>query len=82
MRMSSEMFPFASHDKYGYDLSYVDKELKEVGDLAKNYGHRLTMHPGQVCVMLAQESDSSSSQCSLPNLVHQKKLLCDHLFVN
>ncbi|KAG8908806.1 hypothetical protein FRB99_003044 [Tulasnella sp. 403] len=47
MRMSSEMFPFASHAIYGYDLSYADKELKDAGDLAKKYGHRLTMHPGQ-----------------------------------
>lgn len=46
--MSSEMFPFASHEKYGYSLEYADKELKEAGDLAKKYGHRLTMHPGQV----------------------------------
>ena len=42
------MFPFASHDKYGYDLSFAAAELKEAGDLAKKYGHRLTMHPGQV----------------------------------
>jgi UV DNA damage endonuclease len=48
MRMSSEMFPFASHAKYGYDLSFAATELKEAGDLAKKYGHRLTMHPGQV----------------------------------
>ncbi|KAG9015053.1 hypothetical protein FRB90_004992 [Tulasnella sp. 427] len=51
MRMSSEMFPFASHALYGYDLSYAAKELKgtkqEAGDLAKKYNHRLTMHPGQ-----------------------------------
>ncbi|KAG8883643.1 hypothetical protein FRB97_006132 [Tulasnella sp. 331] len=47
MRMSSEMFPFASHAEYGYDLSFAEKELKEAGDLAKKYGHRLTMHPGQ-----------------------------------
>ncbi|WWD20324.1 UV damage endonuclease UvdE [Kwoniella shandongensis] len=47
MRMSSEMFPFASHAKYGYDLSFADEGLKEAGALAKKYGHRLTMHPGQ-----------------------------------
>lgn len=47
MRLSSEMFPFASHLKYGYDLSFAEKELKAVGDLAKRFGHRLTMHPGQ-----------------------------------
>ena len=45
--MSSEMFPFASHDKYGYTLEFAAAELKEAGDLAKKYGHRLTMHPGQ-----------------------------------
>ncbi|KAG8925397.1 hypothetical protein FRC01_010253 [Tulasnella sp. 417] len=47
MRMSSEIFPFASHAVYGYDLSFADKELKEAGELAKKYKHRLTMHPGQ-----------------------------------
>lgn len=47
MRMSSEMFPFASHAKYGYSLDFADAELKEAGDLAKKYRHRLTMHPGQ-----------------------------------
>jgi UV DNA damage endonuclease len=46
-RMSSEMFPFASHPNYGYDLSYVDAELKEIGALAQKFGHRLTSHPGQ-----------------------------------
>ncbi|WWC65861.1 UV damage endonuclease UvdE [Kwoniella dejecticola CBS 10117] len=47
MRLSSEMFPFASHAKYGYDLAFADEGLKEAGELAKKYGHRLTMHPGQ-----------------------------------
>jgi UV DNA damage repair endonuclease len=28
MRISSEMFPFASHAKYGYSLDYAAKELK------------------------------------------------------
>ncbi|SNX82891.1 related to UV-endonuclease UVE-1 [Melanopsichium pennsylvanicum] len=47
MRLSSEVFPFASHEKYGYSLKYAEKELRTVGDLAKKLGHRLTMHPGQ-----------------------------------
>jgi UV DNA damage endonuclease len=42
------MFPFASHAKYGYDLSFADEGLKAAGDLANKYGHRITMHPGQV----------------------------------
>ncbi|KAG8933705.1 hypothetical protein FRC02_011311 [Tulasnella sp. 418] len=47
MRISSEVFPFASHGKYGYTLEYADKDLKATGDLAKRYQHRLTLHPGQ-----------------------------------
>ncbi|KAI0701982.1 UV-endonuclease UvdE-domain-containing protein [Cytidiella melzeri] len=47
LRISSEMFPFASHGELGYDLSYAKDELKAAGDLAKKLGHRLTTHPGQ-----------------------------------
>ncbi|PIL28869.1 hypothetical protein GSI_08915 [Ganoderma sinense ZZ0214-1] len=47
LRVSSEMFPFASHQEYGYSLDYAEKELKAAGDLARKYGHRLTSHPGQ-----------------------------------
>lgn len=28
MRISSDMFPFASHAKYGYSLDYAAAELK------------------------------------------------------
>ena len=47
MRMSSDMFPFASHLEYGYTLEYCKDELEEVGNLARKLGHRLTTHPGQ-----------------------------------
>ncbi|KAI1792678.1 UV-endonuclease UvdE [Ganoderma leucocontextum] len=47
LRVSSDMFPFASHEVYGYSLDYAEKELKAAGDLARKYGHRLTCHPGQ-----------------------------------
>ncbi|GAN10117.1 UV-endonuclease UvdE [Mucor ambiguus] len=47
MRLSSDMFPFASHEKIGYEIDFAAKELKEAGDLANKYKHRLTMHPGQ-----------------------------------
>ncbi|KAI0729555.1 UV-endonuclease UvdE-domain-containing protein [Fomitopsis betulina] len=46
-RMSSEMFPFASHKIHGYDLDYAREELMAAADLARKYGHRLTTHPGQ-----------------------------------
>ncbi|THH32849.1 hypothetical protein EUX98_g1369 [Antrodiella citrinella] len=47
LRVSSEMFPFASHADHGYSLEYAAEELKAAGDLAKKLGHRLTAHPGQ-----------------------------------
>jgi UV DNA damage endonuclease len=51
MRLSSEIFPFAGHDKYGYDISFAAKELAEAGEVAKRLNQRLTMHPGQFCVL-------------------------------
>ncbi|KAL7275966.1 hypothetical protein RUND412_001066 [Rhizina undulata] len=47
LRISSEMFPFASHLKYGYDLTFAKEPLREAGRVAMKYGHRLTVHPGQ-----------------------------------
>ncbi|EJD48395.1 UV-endonuclease UvdE [Auricularia subglabra TFB-10046 SS5] len=47
MRVSSEMFPFASHKQWGYSLEYARAELEAVGNKAREYGHRLTTHPGQ-----------------------------------
>jgi UV DNA damage endonuclease len=47
LRLSSDMFPYASHGTYGYSLSYCAPLLACVGELAKKYGHRLTTHPGQ-----------------------------------
>lgn len=49
MRVSSEMFPFASHEEYGYTLDYADAELKAAGEAARQHNMRLTTHPGQVC---------------------------------
>ena len=48
-RLSSEMFPFASHDVYGYRLApFASEALAEAGGVAAKLGHRLTTHPGQV----------------------------------
>jgi len=46
-RISSELFPFASHGTYGYSLDYCADLLEKAGSLALKYGHRLTTHPGQ-----------------------------------
>lgn len=48
LRLSSEMFPFASHEVYGYKLApFASEVLAEAGQVAAELGHRLTMHPGQ-----------------------------------
>ncbi|KAI1751568.1 UV-endonuclease UvdE-domain-containing protein [Xylaria castorea] len=48
MRLSSEMFPFASHQEYGYKLApFASEVLAEAGKVAGELGHRLTTHPGQ-----------------------------------
>ncbi|KAF2114651.1 UV-endonuclease UvdE-domain-containing protein [Lophiotrema nucula] len=48
MRLSSEMFPFASHDVYGYKLApFAADTLEEVGKVVAELGHRVTTHPGQ-----------------------------------
>lgn len=50
LRLSSEMFPFASHQEYGYKLApFASEVLAEAGRVAAEFGHRLTTHPGQVC---------------------------------
>jgi UV DNA damage endonuclease len=48
MRLSSEMFPFASHDEYGYKLeTFAADTLRDVGKVIAELGHRVTTHPGQ-----------------------------------
>lgn len=48
MRLSSEMFPFASHEEHGYKLApFASEVLAAAGKVAGELGHRLTTHPGQ-----------------------------------
>ncbi|KAL4872848.1 UV-endonuclease UvdE-domain-containing protein [Aspergillus spectabilis] len=48
MRLSSEMFPFASHKEYGYRLApFASEALAKVGRLVATLGHRVSVHPGQ-----------------------------------
>jgi len=49
LRLSSDMFPFASHLEYGYKLApFASGALAEAGKVAAELGHRLSTHPGQV----------------------------------
>lgn len=48
-RMSSEIFPFASHPEFceKYDMSRFVDILASLGQLAKKYNQTVTFHPGQ-----------------------------------
>lgn len=49
MRLSSEMYPFTSHEEYGYKLGpFAAETLAEVVKVVAELGHRVTTHPGQV----------------------------------
>lgn len=48
MRLSSEMFPFASHKEYGYKLApFAAGVLADAGRVVADLGHRASVHPGQ-----------------------------------
>ncbi|GLA99378.1 UV-damage endonuclease [Aspergillus tubingensis] len=48
MRLSSEMFPFASHKEYGYKLApFASEVLAKAGRVVAELGHRVSVHPGQ-----------------------------------
>ena len=48
-RMSSEMFPFASHPDFyeTYDFERFRDRLEQLGKLSRHYRQTLTFHPGQ-----------------------------------
>ena len=51
MRISSDIFPFATHPEYGYSIDFAEEYLKKAGDYAKLNKIRITMHPGQFNVL-------------------------------
>ena len=73
MRLSSEMFPFASHLEHGYSLDFADESLKELGQYARDNNMRITMHPGQYDVL------SSPSEKVIANTISDLKHHCDIL---
>jgi len=57
MRLSSEMFPFMSHEELGYEFedlpnfTIVQMLLTQIGNFADTHQHRLTYHPGPFNVL-------------------------------
>jgi len=58
-RMSSEMFPFASHPQFykTYDWEQFSVPLAQIGELSKKYNQRLTFHPGQYNQLTSARAD-------------------------
>jgi UV DNA damage endonuclease len=54
-RLSSEMFPFATHKDYLYSLDSFDPILKKIGEYARENNIRLTTHPGQYNVLSCKD---------------------------
>jgi UV DNA damage endonuclease len=66
MRLSSEMFPFASHEEYGYKLApFAAETLAEAGKVIADLGHRVTTHPGQVCLCTTKFGQKLTEYSSL-----------------
>ena len=62
MRLSSEMFPFASHLEYGYKLApFASDALAEVGRVVTELGHRVSTHPGQFTQLGSPRAEVISS---------------------
>ena len=73
MRLSSEMFPFASHLEHGYTLDFADSHLKEIGKYARDNNMRLTMHPGQYDVLSSPNKSVIANTSS--DLIHHCDIL-------
>ena len=56
-RMSSSIVPLATHPEAGWDfVSPFETEWRELGDLAKNHGLRLSFHPNQFTLFTSPKS--------------------------
>jgi UV DNA damage endonuclease len=74
LRLSSEMFPFASHLEYGYKLvPFASEALAEAGRVAAELDHRLSTHPGQFTQLGSPRSEVIGS--AIRDLEYHNELL-------
>jgi UV DNA damage repair endonuclease len=63
VRIGSDILPVYTHSDWGYYYrgsdarQYCETALRRVGDLAKSLDVRLSMHPGQFCVLASDNPD-------------------------
>ncbi|EFX01524.1 uv-endonuclease uve-1 [Grosmannia clavigera kw1407] len=74
LRLSSDMFPFASHGEHGYALApFAAETLAAAGCVAAKYGHRLTTHPGQYTQLGSPREDVVTA--ALRDLAYHAEML-------
>lgn len=75
LRVSSDMFPHISNHRnpYPYWLDFAQKELAAAGEIARRFGHRITMHPGQYDVI--GSPDEATFQNTLTDLYYHAQVL-------
>ncbi|KAK6829097.1 hypothetical protein RU639_003550 [Aspergillus parasiticus] len=74
MRLSSEMFPFASHKEYGYRLApFASEVLAEAGRVIAELGHRVSVHPGQFTQLGSPKNEVVES--SIRDLEYHSEML-------
>ncbi|KAK1139194.1 UV-damage endonuclease [Aspergillus melleus] len=74
MRLSSEMFPFASHKEYGYKLApFAADALGDAGRVIAELGHRVSVHPGQFTQLGTPKEDVVES--SIRDLEYHSEML-------
>ncbi len=72
-RMSSQLFPFASHEKWGYSIEPWQEQLKKIGEYARDKKIRITFHPGQYCVLSSEKENVVVN--SIRELEHHAEIL-------
>jgi len=57
-RLGSDFIPFASHKRFERDWLYeIEKSLEVIAGTLREYGIRITMHPGQFVVLNSPRAD-------------------------
>lgn len=68
-RVGSNIFPFADHPTLGYRVTDLEPEVhvtglcREIGDIARNGGMELTVHPGQFVCMGSPKEEVVDISC-------------------
>lgn len=57
MRITSDLFPFASHMQFAYDISFAKNTLQAIGNYAKVHGMRLTFHSSPYVILNSKNPD-------------------------